>query len=76
MLDCYNTLAEIMELKHGQLSNEEGIKILSDKCEYVSTVILQMSTKIERFVERSSDPHVELINFHAGNANGRGGGCL
>ena len=56
-----DTLAEIMELKHGQLSNEEAIKILSD--------ISQISTKIERFVEKSSDPHVELINSHADNAN-------
>ena len=42
------TVTEIVELKHGQLSNEEASKILSDKC----------------------DPHVELINLHAGNANG------
>ena len=43
------------------ISNEEAIEILSDKCEYMSTAILQMSTKIERFVEKSSDPHVELM---------------
>ena len=43
------TLAEILELKHGQLSNEKAIKILLNKC----------------------DPHVELINLHAGNENGR-----
>ena len=35
----------------------------------MSTVILQMSAKIERFVEKSSDPHVEPINSHASNAN-------
>ena len=64
-----DTYAKIMEFKHGQLSNEEAIKMLSDKCEYMSTVMIQMSTKIERFVEKSSDPHVDLINSHAGNAN-------
>ena len=65
-----DTLAEITELKHGQLSNGEAIKMLSDKCEYMSTVISQMSKNIESFVEETSDRYVELINSYAGHANG------
>ena len=57
-----DTLAEITELKHGQLSNGEAIKMRSDKCEYMSTVISQMSKNIESFVEETSDRYVELIN--------------
>ena len=63
-------LAEITELKHGQLSNGEAIKTLSDKCEYMSTVISQMSKNIESFVEETSDRYVELINSYAEHANG------
>ena len=65
-----DTLAEITELKHGQLSNGEAIKMLSDKCEYMSTVISQMSKNVESFVEETSDRYVELINSYAGHANG------
>ena len=56
-------LTEITELKHGQLSNGEAIKRLSDKCEYMGTVISQMSKNIESFVEETSDRYVELIKF-------------
>jgi len=64
-----DTLAEITGLKHGQLSNGEEIKVLSDKCEYMSTVISQMSKNIDSFVEETSDRYGELINLYAGNAN-------
>ena len=32
-----DTFTEVTEPKHGKLSNEEAIEILSDKCEYMST---------------------------------------
>ena len=64
-----DTLAEITGLKYGQLSNGEAIKALSDKCEYMSTVISQMSKNIDSFVEETSDRYGELIKLYAGNAN-------
>ena len=64
-----DTLAKITGLKHGQLLNGEAIKLPSDKCEHMSTVISQMSKNIENFVEETSDRYGELINLYAGNAN-------
>ena len=72
--DCSSETAgvstEIGELKHEQLSNREAIQALSDKFEYISTVISQvrdfMGKNNEKIIQESTDQPIEHTYLHAG----------